>query len=259
MTNSKININLSGFRNAVINYLVPLVCMVITVVVGFFVLRPSYKALPGLKSDLDTKRTLESNLNKKLGILNKLVDFKSVVDENSNLVNKILVSEEMVPALLTQADKIATESGLQVTKLSYTLASVGSASGDEKDTSSYKIVEISMGVGGGFEQFKTFLLNLESASRMINVNTLRYTYDTGDNTTEYAITLVLHSPYLYVESTAVTDDPVDLDITSTDFINLINKIKSFRYYDPNEINVNVEIIETPSPEAAPVDTPPTEN
>ena len=114
----------SGLKETLINYIVPLVSLILSLLIGLFILYPSYKSLPELKSQFESKRLLKSNLENKLATLNKLVDFKRVVDENSDLVSRVLVSEQLVPGLLTQVDKIARESGFNISRLNYGLGTV---------------------------------------------------------------------------------------------------------------------------------------
>ena len=58
---------------------------------------------------------------------------------------------------------------------------------------------------------------------------------------------VLESPYQFVNSTAVTDDPVNLDITKDDFVTIINKVKGLKYY-----NISIENISQQAQKAAEV-------
>lgn len=246
----KININMTEFKETLINYIVPLVSVLLIILILFFVLYPSYKSLPDLQGEVGRQTSLQNNLQSKLNNLNRLVDFENVVSENSDLVNKVLVSEELVPGLLTQVDKIARESGLTVTRLNYGL---GATLTDESAGDiNYKYVTVNLGVSGTFDQLVTFLNNLENAARIINVDQMRYSISKTEEETVLGINFVLVSPYIYVESTAVTDEPIDLDISDDKFVNLINKIKSMKYYDPNLIDQSVPVEEAP-PEEQPTD------
>ena len=75
------------------------------------------------------------------------------------------------------------------------------------------------------------------------------------------LSFILTSPFLVVESSAVTDDPIDLDITDPAFIEFINEIKQMNYYDikAEDINPNIaeEVEEIPplTEDVPPVETP----
>jgi len=252
------SINIDALKGALINYIVPLISITAAVLIGVFVLMPSYKELPELEARLDKNMMLESDLRKKLNNLNKLVDFGGIVEENSGLVNKVLVSEELVPGLLTQIDRIALESGLTVNTLNYGLGSSGNREG-ETGSITYNIVTINLDVTGNFGQLKTFMKNVENAARLVIVDNFRFSQNKTAEGEILGINFVLMSPYLYVESDAITDDPIDLDIGDEKFFDLINKIKNLKYYDPYEIDLSIPVEETPIEEegAPPVEeTPP---
>jgi hypothetical protein len=52
------------------------------------------------------------------------------------------------------------------------------------------------------------------------------------------------SPFLYVKSTAVTDDPVELDITDPRFTEFVNTLKPLKYYE--FLNKEIQVIEPAS-------------
>lgn len=235
----ELNFKRQAIKDTLVNFFVPLIALTISLAVGFLVLYPSYKALPLLKAELEQKSTLEQNLDRKLNNLNGLVDFKRAVDENSELVNTVLVSEELVPALLTQIDKIVRASGMEITKLNYSFGGGGSTTKPED----YNTVSVNLNATGTFQQLVSLLKTFENTARMINVDVARYSRTVDEEKGEVvAATFVLSAPYLFVESTAVTDEPLELDISSAEFIKLINKIKEFQYFDPYEIDADVPVI-----------------
>ncbi len=241
-----IKVDISGFKETLINYIVPLVSLLLSAAIGFFILYPSYKDLPDLMSEIAVKSNLETNLRNKLNNLNRLVDFKSIVDENSNLVNKVLLSEELIPGLLTQVDRIARESGLLVSRLNYGLGATTES--EIAGAISYNYVTINLGAVGSFAQLITFIENVENAARLINIDQFRYSLSTTDFEEVLGINFVLQSPYLYIESDAVTDDAIDLNISNQDFLDLINRVKNLKYYDPNFVDTSVPVIEAPTEE-----------
>lgn len=240
---------LDKVKQTVVNFIVPLIAFIFAALIGVFVILPSIRNKQALTMELQQATSLENTLRSKEANLNRLIDFKSVVDENSDLVNKVLVSEEQVPALLTQIDKIARDSGLAVTKLSYSLGST--ATGETAAQITYDYVTINLGIDGSFNQLVTFLTTVENAARLIDVVNIRYAHAETETGPQISASVVLISPYLFVQSTAVTDEPVDLNISDPKFLDLINKIKSLRYYDPTIIDASVPVVEaTPEEEEA---------
>ncbi len=116
------------------------------------------------------------------------------------------------------------------------------------------MVNISLGAEGNVEQLNTFLRNLERSARMIDVENFRYaTISEEENTLDVTFSLV--SPYIKIESMAVTDDPVELDLSDPTFIKTINELKDMKHYNITIEQVNQELLEnseesTPSEPAA---------
>jgi len=239
---SDLNVDLSGIREALINYLIPLISVGASILLVVFVLMPAYRSIPELTAQMEENLRLEATLREKLSNMNRLLEFKSVVEENSDLVNKVLVSEELVPGLLTQIDRITRESGMTVNTLNYGLGT--SKSNQGKDIS-YNTVTVNLGTKGSFGQLKSFMNNIEKAARIVVVDNFRYNRSTKDDEDFLSVNFVLISPYLFVQSDAVTDEPIDLDIADPEFQNLINKIKNLKYYDPYDIDENVVVVEAP--------------
>src|SRR3989344_9481370 len=102
--------DLNKLKHALVNFVVPIICLGITLVLFVTIIYPTYNDLPVLKDDLLRKETLSVQLESKLRNLKKLVDFKSAVDEDEKLISDTLVSEPQVPQLLTQIDIIDRKS-----------------------------------------------------------------------------------------------------------------------------------------------------
>jgi Tfp pilus assembly protein PilO len=227
---------LGKLKNIVINFLIPLVALTVTLLLGVFYIRPSISELPEKRQELETKITTRDILTKKVSSLNKLRDYQSVLDENLEIVNKVLVPEPEAPRLLDQASQMADKAGLSLDKLSYSYSSKGKSGG------SFDMINVSMGVKSSLEQFILFMEIVENASRYVSVPTFRYSIsDRSSEEGNLSSTFTIDSPYLFVQSTAVTDDPINLDITSSEFISFIDMLKSLDYYD--FLNPNIEAVE----------------
>ena len=231
-----LNINTGLIRDAIVNFIVPIVSLGVSVLLFVIIIRPSFSSAPKLRSELELKKVLQGTLTKKLGALEKLVDYKSVVDENSKLVNRVLVSEELVPQLLNQVHEIAKDSGLEVTRLAYSYGetaggTLSSGTEEKKPQLGYKVVYVSLGTYGSVDQLVSFLESCEKAARFISVENVRYATSEKEGQPTLSMSFSLSSPYIFVQSNAVTDDPVTLDIASPDFVSFINKLKTLKYYE----------------------------
>jgi len=230
-----VNIDIKSIKEALLNFVVPLISIVSSVVLIMVFIYPMIKKYPILKSEFDNKALLKNTLQTKISNLRKLVDFKEFVDEGSDLVSRVLVSEADVPKLLDQVHQIATNSGMVVNRLSYSY-------GGDQSSDFYNTVIVSLGTETNYGQIILFLESVENAARFIKVPSFRYSLgrnlEDGDS---LSANFSVDSPYLFVQSDAVTDEPVNLDISSQEFVDFINNMKSLRYYE--FLNIDVEATE----------------
>jgi Tfp pilus assembly protein PilO len=250
-----VNLETDKIKNLILNFLVPIISFGLSAVLFLVIIYPGIKQVPLAQAELGQQKLLRDLLSEKNAKLHRFVDFKTVLEENSMLVSQVVPDEQNVPGLLDQLNRIAVESGLSLTKLSYSVAD--STIRDESATA-YNAVLVSLGAEGTYNQMVSFMEAVENASRAVNVANYRFS-ETSDDTNRISITFILTAPYLSVQSSAVTDEAINLDITTSEFTNFINKIKGFRYFDQSgdlsTLAVPVEIV---TPEEAVETTPSTE-
>ena len=224
-------------KDTVLNFIVPLISVLSAILILSLYVYPAYKDLPVKKAELDKKVTLRNTLSKKVEALTKLVDFKDVFDENLDIVTKVLVPEPEVPRLLDQASQIASRAGMDIDRLSYSYGSKGS------DKSSFETVTVSMSVKSSFEQLVLFMELVEKAARYVSVPNFRYSVSANTGEKDYgslSSSFSLDSPYLFVESSAVTDEPIGIDMSSNEFTEFMNMLKDLDYYDFVNRNIKAE-------------------
>lgn len=108
-----------------LNFVVPLVSLLIIILVIFLYIYPSTKKLPLKKEELAQKTTVKQTLTTKVASLNRLVDFQNILDENLEIVNKVLVPEAEVPRLLDQVTQVSDKAGMVLDRLSYSYGGSG--------------------------------------------------------------------------------------------------------------------------------------
>jgi Tfp pilus assembly protein PilO len=220
---------------SIVNFIVPLMCLSVCVISVIFVVYPFYKSKPAVEAKIAEKQKLSQVLESKIIILNKLADFKTVLTENSQLVDKVLVSEANVPQLLDEVYQIATNVGMKVTRLNY---SYGDVKVSADATGTYQEVNVSLGTDGNYDQLITFLQDTEVAARILYGSSFRYTVNQDG---EMSMNFTVVSPFLFVQSTAVTDEPVELDVTTPSFVEFTDKLKTLKFYD--FLNKDIKVIE----------------
>lgn len=233
-----LNINTGAIKETLLNFVVPLISILISALALILYVYPTYKSVPLKKEELNKKIVLEKTLNSKYNNLKKLVDFKNVLDENSDLVNKVLVNEAEVPKLLDQVNQISDNSGIELNRLSY---SYGSSKAEEAGSVSFDTVSVALAGEFSHDQMVVFMESVENSARFVRVSNFRYSGKSGEDG-KLSGSFSLDSPYLLVQSNAVTDEPLDLDISNSDFISFMNMIKGLRYYEFLNQNVEAEEI-----------------
>lgn len=243
----------SALKEGILNFLVPLISLIVTVVLFALVIYPSFKELPALEEDLQTKKLLFERLDKKVVDLEKLSASKDTVNSDLTLLSNILVSEELVPQLLTQITQIGTEAGLAINRLTYSITSTATptapatvdsvAASLEEPTSNLSSVNVTLGASGDYNQVVNFLKTMENSARLLSVSSFRFTGTSADETIGgYEFTFILNSPYLTVKSDAVTDDAIALDISSREHIDFMNKMNMFKLYRITLEDIDQELL-----------------
>lgn len=248
---SGLSIDTAKIKGVLLNFVVPLIATGVALAIIIVWIVPSFKSLPKQREELQQKEALRKILSDKLFNLNRMVDFKTIVDDDSNLVNQVLVNEAEVPRLLDEVNQIATDAGMDVTRLSYSYGSgTANIGGKNAPAATYSTVSVALGADSSYEQLVLFMKSVEKAARFVSVPNFRYSKSTNtEGSTKLSGSFSLDSPFLFVQSTAVTDEPVDLDISSQTFVSFINMIKELKFYEflnPNITVVKTETIASPS-------------
>lgn len=179
---------------------------------NLLVLRQKNERLSGVLSEI---KTLESNLE---------------------AAKTALPVSDDVPALIMQLEGLAKQSGMTVQHLGFgegKVATTPAATGAEelKEVGGIKRISLTAVVGGSYGALQTFLLNLESTSRLINATNFRFSLEQkGEEGGGLSVTLGLEAFYLPAAEKVSLETPLTLDTTSKDYIELIRKVKALRVY-----------------------------
>ncbi len=244
MTEEKINLptNTSRIKETLINFIVPLICLAVAVLLIIFVIYPGIVNIPKFKQELNDRNQKKEVLAEKSTNLKKLIFYKAMLEQNSALVDRALSSTDNIPQLLDEVYQMSVSSGVKVNRLNYSYSDAGALAPATDSAPSkalpIKQVEVSLGTEGSYDQIVFLLQEIENAARVINATSFRYT---SDEKGVLLASYVLDSPYLFVQANAVTDESVNLDVTNQKFIDFINKIKTLQYYEFK--NQQIQVIE----------------
>ena len=247
-------INISAIKDIIVDFVFPIIGLAVTALLFFIYIKPTYTKVTELKTQLTSQTAVLEVLNTKATALSKMKDFNTVLEENADLVERLYVSESNVPQLLDQIHQITTNAGMSVDRLNYSYSGATGAAADaisdqrKEDISG--VVNVAATVTGTYEQMVVFMQEIERSARIAYVTTFRFGVDSGTEQTGLInVNVNVDSPYMYVQSVAVTDDPITLDITSPAFVAFMNSIKDYKYYEfLNPKIAESEVVETPTEE-----------
>jgi Tfp pilus assembly protein PilO len=254
-------INLSAIKDVIVDFVFPIIGLGITAALFFVYIKPTYAKVNELKQQVTEQTAVLEVLNTKAAALTKMKDFNTVLEENAGLVERLYVSESNVPQLLDQVHQIATNAGMSVDRLNYsysgaTTGANADATSDQRKEDISGVVNVAATITGSYEQMVVFMQEIEKAARIAYVTTFRFGKDSNISAdTLINVNVNVDSPYMYVQSIAVTDDPITLDITSPAFVEFMNSVKDYKYYEfLNPDIVTTEEVETTEVAAPAVET-----
>jgi len=145
-------------------FIVIIVCLLLTLMIGFFALYPKYQELTLLKSQIKGKKAELQFREEYLDELSKASDELKKYDEQLKIIDTSLPSESSLPLLFDFLLKIGSQSGLILKDMSAT----------EGSSDNLKIITISLGASGSYSSFKDFIVALEKSARIINIDSFSF-------------------------------------------------------------------------------------
>jgi len=157
----------------------------------------------------------------------KLLDFSdqsAEIDQQFAVFDQAVVSESQVPELLTQVQQISNGCGVDVTTLQF--------SGETQTTGGkWQEVRLQYAADSSYTQLACLVSALERASRLIDLESLRYSVsinqDTGRETVSSQIVLV---SYYTPTPTLNPDTPITFSLSDPTFLRNAELLKDFKAY-----------------------------
>jgi len=216
-------------------YLVPFISGVLCLILGLLVIKPSISNISLL---LNSKKSLEAELASLTGYNDSLKSYTayfSDIQGNYQVLEQAIPLDDDIPFLMTQVQQIASSSGVLVNSLQYSGGSKSSLEDTKAVNSSavsYGRVRLAISGAGSPATFLSFCQNIEKASRLLDIDTFRYSYSQEDNSVSFNLGLV---SYYLPPSKAAKDFAVSqisaLDLKSPEVKEILEEVKSLKYYD----------------------------
>ncbi len=189
---------------------------------------PRIVTLPALQAELSQKsRQLELYREKNIKLAD-LLSHSEVLQTDLSLVDSALTDNENVPELLAQIEKIASESGVSVRSLHFGIKTPGAQTGAGKNP--YQAVDLQTEADGSYANIQNFLINLENASRLTFVDSLRFNQEAVREATLLRASLTLEAYYVSVPEKLSLDRPVTLNLGSPALSKVLEFLKPLKVY-----------------------------
>lgn len=201
---------------------------ILSLLLVLLVLIPALAALPGSYTNRGAELAKLKDLKEKSQGLNELIAIQQSVKAGLSLVDKALPSAADVPSLMTQIQSLATSSGVTLRALQFGGASV-------KVKEDYQKFSLIASFEGSFQNFFSFIENVETTSRMVNVESVSFDSQRGGG--QLSVSLSLASFYLPLDEGQKGD--THLDLKSPAVVATLDFLKGLKVYEPESLPVVV--------------------
>lgn len=232
--NEKSHRYFTGIEEFLVNFIVPIVVVVISI--GLFVLYilPTAKKLPVLKEQIGAK-------TQELVVLQAKVDQLSYLQQNKNLVIQDLVKmswaleeRDKVPELTEQVRVMSKDSAVAFVSLNYDNANKGELSAVAAPSTSltpdpelYREEKVNVTVGiNSVSSIVSFLRTTENSIRLFKVESLRISTREQGNTAA----LVMASPYLNPAFSTYSETSAPINLTDSAYRGFMERLDTFKNY-----------------------------
>jgi Tfp pilus assembly protein PilO len=215
---------------------IKMLAAVVLLVPGVFFL----SSIPSLRTRISSAQTQLASLQEENRKLSEVLSSIKTIESNLELLQTAIPTADDVPTLMTQLENLGKSSGVTVQHLGFGSGVKESAPpGGEAGTEAvkkerYQKVSLTVVVTGTYAALEAFLKNLEQTSRVINVTTLRFSPSQEGESGEAKLsaTLGVSAYYLPAAAAPSVGEVLTLDLSSSDYIELIKKVKTLRIYRP---------------------------
>jgi Tfp pilus assembly protein PilO len=208
-------------------YALPIICIVLSLVLLFVLTLPTFNRMKELGTEQETTQERLSSLSEKIDILEDFSQTKPRTQLESYFddFDQAIPSENDVPALLTQVELIAQKSGVAVVALQY-----GGELASEEEAATSAEVRVTFSPKGSFSSLLRLLQEFEKASRVIDVETVKYSAQEGAGYSMLQAELVLVSYYTSTPTLKV-NTPITLDFDNTNFEENVQTLSKLTLYE----------------------------
>ena len=207
-----------------INYrdFLPVVWVLLSLLLLLLVAKPQFNKFKVLRLEKQTLEQQLTTLKEQSAKLRSFSASNSLLKNNAEQLARALPDEPAVPTLMNQLQRLANDSGVDLQSIAYG----GRTEGGGTLLGS---VSIQVAIAGDFEEVSRFLLAVENASRVLDVSNLNLGIDSVAGTASLSVPVQAY--YLVPPVVAEATTPITLDLTNSNFTNLMAQVNALKYYD----------------------------
>ncbi len=222
---------------------VPIFLFVIGLLVIVLVTYPKVKEYYANLTIVKQKEEEIGKLSDKLKMLQQFSSVENALDENALVLTKSIPTEQTVPQFMTLIQNISKTSGVNLKALSYS----GTSPTSEQSTlttsglSKIELVYIQGSATGDYNAIKTFVRNLESSLRIMNIDNVRVTTDSSQTKDQsvVSLTFAITAYSAVVEAQAVAEQPINFNLTDGNFNKVLDFLKGQSDYNVDVSNIGI--------------------
>lgn len=213
-------------------YGLPIVLLLLGALLLVFVGIPSFNKIRRLQSQIGTEEGRVLILQAKSRKLLDFTDQGTYVDEQAALFEEAIASGSEVPGLLTQVQEISNSCGMEVTALQFG-GEVSPEEGEEAGSQGEGVREIRLQFAseGTFRELTCLLEALESAGRLVDLESLSYSTETGEEVASDLIsTEAILLSYYIPDPLLVPDNPITFSFSDPTYVEAAEVLETLTPY-----------------------------
>jgi len=219
---------------ALLNFVIPIILIALSLAAFMLYVLPTYKSLPGLNEEINTKTQEVSVLQAKVDQLKSLQENKDLVVSDLVKMSWALEERDKVPELSEQVRLMSKDAGVTFSSLGYTSVNRDSTApvstpspGVTPDPELYREEKVNVSVNSAnLPNLIKFLKIAESSIRLFKVESLRI----STRETVRDASLVMSSPYLNPSFSSYSQTAAPIDLKDAGYRNFMNNLDKFSNY-----------------------------
>jgi|GEM_PF-4258750 len=216
-------------RDSLKRYLIPALCVVLSLVFLVAIILPRLPKFTDLRSEKEQAETSLEKLQSKTQVLQKLASRRQELETDYSLMKEVVTLEPEVPTLVDEVQRVATDSALTTKNLVFA-GEAGKAG--KKAATEFTTLGVRLAVEGSYQNLLSFLKAAEKAARVLRITGLKFTSAAGEAGKAGLVeaNIGLDSYYLPEGGQALLEVPINFSLDNQKYQDLMSTLKGLRIY-----------------------------